>query len=63
MSITIEQYYQKVRQLGLKPKTKTVWQTLDESDRFNVPDPTNLPDRVREAILEDLELLVRGHQG
>lgn len=53
----IDAYYARVRKCGLKPKTDTVWQTLDETETYNVPDPRSKDAEEREAHLKNLEIM------
>lgn len=54
----IDAYYVQVKNLGLKPTAvPTVWQTLDEQERFNVPDPTTKDEDERNAHLAQLKLM------
>lgn len=59
--MTDEDYYGRVRQLGLKPTSvATVWQTLDEQYTFSVARPSDLDEDEKLSTLETLEKLVRG---
>lgn len=54
----VDAYYAEVRNMGLKPTSvPTVWQTLDEQEKFNVPDPTTKDNDERRKHLEVLRLL------
>ena len=58
--MTNEQFYGRVAALGLKSTAvPTVYQTLDEQERFNVPHPDSFVDDVeREVFLEWLAMMV-----
>jgi hypothetical protein len=51
-----EAFYSRVRNLGLKPTAvPTVWQTLDEQQHFDVPDPATLDKEEQESYLKTLQ--------
>lgn len=57
--IGLETYYGQLRSLGLKPTgVPSVWQTLDEQDRFNIGYPSEMSETERASHLEHISKML-----